>query len=141
MLFLPHFGFVVFLTITYDNVTSSPRVHCVTRSHCLSNNNVNHLQKKSTIPPQTSAFLIKSFLTLDYNRNPHYFSCPFLSEGLNCDLRKRWVSSFFSPLYIKTSLQKNYGGKRDCTIVFIRVLFCLFYFLDLSFGVSLSKSI
>lgn len=29
----------------------------------------------------------------------------------------------------------------DCTVVFIRVLFCLFYFLDLSFGVSLSKNI
>lgn len=27
----------------------------------------------------------------------------------------------------------------DCTVVFIRVLFCLFYFLGLSFGVSLSK--
>lgn len=139
MLFLPHFGFVVFLTITYDNVTSPPRVHCVTRSHCLSNNNINNLQKKYN-PSQTSAFLIKSFLTLDYSRNPHCCSWPFLPEGLNCDLRKRWVSSS-PPLYIKPSLQKNCGGKTGCTIVFIRVLFCLFYFLDLSFGVSLSKSI
>lgn len=105
MLFLPHFGFVVFLTITYDNVTSPPRVHCVTRSHCLSNNNINNLQKKYN-PSQTSAFLIKSFLTLDYSRNPHCCSWPFLPEGLNCDLRKRWVSSSPPPYTLNLLFRK-----------------------------------
>lgn len=46
---------------------------------------------------------------------------------------------FFFPYTLNLLFRKKKWRKMDCTVVFIRVLFCLFYFIGLSFGVSLSK--